>query len=233
MKSFNSLHNIIRVKYFVLTLTILLCQNIFSAKKTITMAFPEFAPYAHFTKGKASGICVDLVRKKIGGSYNLKFVSFPWSRAVSSLKNGEIDAVGCLGFTEERKNFSIYSDPLFSINILLLKKRGNVLKVNTVNDLKKYEGVVVRGDSSSRYFSSSNIHHVSSVKSLIKFILLDRAKLAVLPEEIYNEEMLEFTNHQKGQITTRIIEKQQIYLAISKKSKLKNEIKKINELLSR
>jgi ABC-type amino acid transport substrate-binding protein len=197
------------------------------------MSFPEFPPYASFEDGVAKGKCVEFVKNKLGKKYNLKFKSFPWTRAISSLKSGAIDSIGCLSFSEKRKAFAIFSDPIFKINVLVIKKRGNPLKVNSVSDLKKYEGVVVRGDSSAEYYFANRLHQVATVKSLLKFLLMERATVGVLPEEIFNENIIFFSNLQQSQLTTRTLYSEDVYMVISKKSHFKNEIKEINELLSR
>ena len=207
--------------------------NSYGAKKDLVMAFPEFPPYAYFSNGKAKGKCVDLVKTKLGSKYNLIFKSFPWPRVISNLKSGEIDSIGCLSFSAKRKSFSIYSDPIFKINILALKKRGNLVKINTIEDLKKYEGVVVRGDKASEYFSSNSLHQVSSVKSFLQFIILGRATVGILPEEVYNEGLASFSNLEQSQLNSRVLFREDIYLVISKKSIFKNDIKEINNLLNR
>jgi two-component system, NarL family, sensor histidine kinase EvgS len=110
---------------------------------------PEWPPNSMYDEsGNYVGIVADLweiIEKKSG--LNFKRVrSENWSRAVESIKNGEIKVLDCVSATPQRSLFMEFTEPVFTSNIILVG-REELDYVNGLPDVKKLSVAVQEGVS--------------------------------------------------------------------------------------
>lgn len=113
---------------------------------------PQFAPFEFITEdGRYAGIASSYV-SAIGEKLGVEFRPEPglsWKEAVQKAKNREIDILPCVGITEERKQFFVYSKPYLSFPRVIITRTES--DVRTLGDLRHLK-VAVQVDSSHHGF---------------------------------------------------------------------------------
>ncbi|WP_022666000.1 transporter substrate-binding domain-containing protein [Desulfospira joergensenii] len=109
---------------------------------------PEFAPFEFHDESKGySGAAADFVRL-VGKRIQIKFVpvtGLSWEEAVSSVRQGRLDMLPCMGRTREREKHFIFSHPYLSFPRVIISRKGDDIK--GINDLSGLQ-VGVQKDSS-------------------------------------------------------------------------------------
>ncbi|MFA5096266.1 MAG: transporter substrate-binding domain-containing protein [Candidatus Omnitrophota bacterium] len=86
---------------------------------------PEFYPFEfRGSKGEYEGIASDYVRlfnERLG--LDMRVVEgIPWDDAVAGMKQGQVDVLPCVGFTEERSEYAIFSKPYIRFHRVILTR---------------------------------------------------------------------------------------------------------------
>lgn len=86
---------------------------------------PEFYPFEfRDEKGRYQGIASDYVRilnERLG--LNMRMVEgITWTDAVAGIQHGQIDVLPCVGFTEERSKFAVFSKPYIQFQRVILTR---------------------------------------------------------------------------------------------------------------
>jgi PAS domain S-box-containing protein len=128
-------------------------QNWLKQHKTIRMGVdPHFAPFELVTEdGKYNGIAANHIRL-IEKRLDLKIELVPglaWKEVISKAKQREIDMLPCVGITEERQKFLLYTEPYLSFpRVIITRGESGVI---TLDDLQKFK-VAVQVNSSHHGF---------------------------------------------------------------------------------
>ncbi|MFA5099349.1 MAG: transporter substrate-binding domain-containing protein, partial [Candidatus Omnitrophota bacterium] len=136
---------------------------------------PEFYPFEfRGDKGEYEGISSDYVRlfnERL--DLNLQVVKgIAWNEAVSGIQRGEIDVLPCVGFTEERSKYAVFSKPYIRFQRVILT-RIDMLFVSGLRDIESLR-VGVQGASSHEGF----LREHSSIKPVM-FATLEDCLLAL------------------------------------------------------
>lgn len=93
--------------------------------------------YYKDNNGEWTGIDVELVKAIIQeAGMSVEFVEMPWSRALTSIKNGEIDIMCNVSKTDERSEFMQWLGPeRFTQMVLIIHKNDKSLKISTLDDV--------------------------------------------------------------------------------------------------
>ncbi|SHO48181.1 substrate-binding periplasmic protein [Desulfopila aestuarii] len=112
---------------------------------TVTLCIGEnWEPYYSETLDNG-GVVVELVRRAFTrGGYSLELEWFPWTRAFNMAKTGDCDGVLGAWYTEERKQFFIYSEPFLTTELVFFKRKGEKITYTTLRDLQPYRIGVAR-----------------------------------------------------------------------------------------
>ncbi|MBN1676363.1 MAG: transporter substrate-binding domain-containing protein [Kiritimatiellae bacterium] len=113
---------------------------------------PQFAPFEFVTEdGRYAGIASSYV-SMIGGKLGVEFRVEPglsWKEAVQRAERGEIDVLPCVGITEGRKQYFLYSKPYLSFPRVIITQTES--DVRSLDDLRHLR-VGVQVDSSHHGF---------------------------------------------------------------------------------
>ncbi len=114
---------------------------------------PKFIPFEFFDEnGSYKGIASDIL-SRISTMTGLTFSHNPdltWSEAVTGARNGTIDLLPAVGFTEERSEFLTYLKPYMQFQRAAVVRKGNT-SINALSDLWGRQ-VAVQGESSHEGF---------------------------------------------------------------------------------
>ena len=114
---------------------------------------PQFIPFEFFDeKGFHRGIAADIL-SLVAARTGLSFVSDPalsWSEALSGARDGAIELLPAVGYTEERTEFLIYLEPYMSFQRTIVIQNSNTT-ITSFDDLRGRQ-VAVQKESSHEGF---------------------------------------------------------------------------------
>ncbi len=124
----------------------------------------------------------DVVFRTVG--YDPKFVLMPWVRALSGAISGQYDVLLGAYYNEERAKHLLYSKPIGSSEVVLLKLKSRDITFKTVEDLKPYKIGHIRGSRVSDAFDAAEkeylqVEYATDSLPNIKKLLAGRLDLVV------------------------------------------------------
>lgn len=132
---------------------------LFPVKDTIQIAVePDYPPHCFVNeKGEADGFAVELFKeaaKAVGLEVKIKIGI--WNVIKQELANGEIDALPFVGRTPEREQLYDFTVSYLSLHgAVFVRKRTN--DIQSIEDLKHKEIVVMKGDNAEEFVRRENI----------------------------------------------------------------------------
>ncbi|MEO5360932.1 MAG: transporter substrate-binding domain-containing protein [Nitrospirota bacterium] len=115
-------------------------------KKIRVGVSPDFPPFEFVDeKGRYTGIAADymqLINKRLGVAYD-GIESVQTDEIKSLIKANRLDVIPCLGITQERKNYLIFTTPYLEIPVEIITKKAS--SVMTLKDLKGKKAAIVSG----------------------------------------------------------------------------------------
>lgn len=136
-------------------LCILLLISTLFAMDTVTVATEIWAPFRIKKNDIFSGIDIDII-EKIGEEMGIHFeiVQLPWVRCLHKMKNGDVDIMAGLAYTEERAQYITYSDNYYyQCNASFYTLKSDTVEINKYEDL---QGLVIGFTRGSAYFEPFN-----------------------------------------------------------------------------
>ncbi len=139
--------------------------------------------------GKPAGIFNDImteVFKRLG--IPLKKAVYPWKRAQAMVRNGQADGMVTV-YTEDRKKFTVATDPIWEIGETLFFRRDNpkacrILKINSFDDLRGLKLVDTQGSgwTSANYKAHGieDVIWVPTVDSAFAMLAKGRADVFIM-----------------------------------------------------
>ncbi len=142
--------------YFVFLFIILLFNsNPVFADKKIVLNTMESEPYQ--SKYLANnGFLVEISKKAFKrAGYDLEVRFVPWKRAIVESVDGLVDGVLGAWYNDERTKLFAYTDTIGESRLIFLKRKDQVIKYNTLQDLEKFRIGVVNGYTYTKEFDQS------------------------------------------------------------------------------
>lgn len=126
-------------------LSLLLVLSVFYSysESKIIFRVSEYPPYYFQENGEWKGLSVELMNvllKEAG--YKITYRVVPWKRALSGMKNGDIDAMANLSITEERGEYIHFIGPQMDESMVLFVNKGFNHEINTMDDIKNISGKI-------------------------------------------------------------------------------------------
>lgn len=101
---------------------------------------------------------VDYILKDNDSKLSAKDIQLvPWARAYRTTLTDKNTAIFAITFTEERSPLFKWVGPVTDTSQALIAKKSKGIKINTIEDIKKYNVVVVRDDVAEQLLESSGI----------------------------------------------------------------------------
>jgi polar amino acid transport system substrate-binding protein len=172
-------------KIALVLIIIMLNINIAVAEETIRISSPTPTAYAQIKEGTLVGPYIEII-KIIFNEFGVtvKPVPLPWARAIKYLKNGEIDAIAPIFYSDERSRFAKFSSVFDLVDTRVFTKKGKFDDFTTWDDLKGHQGIVVRGRSDGVKFDNYaaenlKLEETNSLEQVIRMIMMDRVDYGI------------------------------------------------------
>lgn len=147
--------------------------------RAIAAPFPPFTDPDNGDFGLAWEICRAALESQ---GYKVSIQFAPWARALHEAKNGRIDGLLPVYWTEDREQWFLYSRPISSINTGLLKHRART-DIKYAHDLINLKGFAIgvgRGYSTSKEFDRAeylDTIELATTPQMLKMLWLGRLDL--------------------------------------------------------
>ncbi|MCP4159050.1 MAG: transporter substrate-binding domain-containing protein [Deltaproteobacteria bacterium] len=167
--------------------SLLLFENLVFADMKVVFNTMESVPYQG-KKLKKQGFMVEISKesfKRVGYDLEIRFV--PWKRAMTEAKSGEVNGVLGAWYNKERTKLFEYTNPIGKSTLVLLKRKEDKIKYNTLKDLKDYRIGVVRGYAYTNEFDKATFlkkEVVHSTELNLRKLLFKRIDLTPDIEEV-------------------------------------------------
>ena len=236
------------MKKLILTLLLIFLTTSLNAK-TLRVAIETWTPFVYFENDTPKGLTIDIfnnLAKEL--NMDVEFIKIPWTRALRMLKNGNIDAMGNLSYSQKREKYIQYIQPSFyklKTNFYTLK--GNENLISSYSDLYNYTILTAKGylyfpkfDTDAK-ISKEVIHdrieknsQIIEEEIMLKMLLAKRVKVIISSNAIMDF-IIEFGSFKnlvkKANYAPNYIDP--IYVGISKQSPFIKDINKINKAMEK
>lgn len=110
----------------------------------------EYAPLNFSKDGKVQGISVDVMvemLKATGSKKTRKDISLkPWARGYKQVQEKKNTVLFAMSRTESREELFKWVGPIIPSNIVLIAKKSRGIRINSAEDIKQYDRIVVVRD---------------------------------------------------------------------------------------
>ena len=167
----------------------------------------DYPPFSVTSSGEADGFSVDLLKAVAREEgLSLSFKIDQWSVIKEELKDGELDVLPLVGYTEERDEYFDFSVPYIVMygNIFV---RSNNQTISTEDDLFGKEIIVMEGDNAHEYALRMNfsdkIYTVASYEEAFKLLSSGKHD-AVLAQSLVGEKLINDLNIKNIRAVTQL-----------------------------
>jgi polar amino acid transport system substrate-binding protein len=127
----------------------------------LTIMTEIYPPYNFKEKGELKGISVDLMvlmLKKLNSKQTRKdILLWPWARGYRAVLNKKNTVLFSTTRTRERENHFMWVGPITSTTISIFARKEKKIKINSVQDIKKYRIGVVLDDIGEQLLVTAGI----------------------------------------------------------------------------
>lgn len=155
--------------------------------ETLQLATLEYPPHYGSTL-KNQGPLAEIVKRAfLRKGIKADIVFLPWSRALEWAKNGKVDGIMGAWFTEARTEHFIYSQPVYSNELVFYKAKNKHIVFKSFKDLVQDEILLgsVRGYAQIEGLEESGIYilYVNNDTQNFKLLSRERVDLVVVDRE--------------------------------------------------
>ena len=203
------------------------------------MAYPEWPPYKIVQNGTIGGVdtlVLDEIARRAGLEFD--YVECPWARCLIMLQNGSVDMITTIAKTEERKERMDFLEPPTRDNYAISFYR-NVKAKYTVSRYEDLYGLDIGVIRSSAYFErfdqDQKLQKTLVTRETQLVDMLTSQRLDVIVGIGANLDYLIHEMGRSGVIKKSSFEidmKDPAYIAVSKKSKHKGIVPRLEKVLS-
>jgi len=174
-------------KFIAVLVTVMVILPVNALAEKILFVTTDNPPYMIVENGKVEGLDTEIIQevcKKIG--IEPQFKAVPWKRALAMVEEGTAGAMYALFRTEERNKFLYFaSDPIDTVNTVIIARKGSNEKITGLDDLKgKPLGVIGGFSYGPKFDNYSGLNKVpcNDQEELLKILNHGRINLCVAPE---------------------------------------------------
>ncbi len=225
----------------ILIITLSFSVSIFAQSvKNIKFMTENYPPFNFKENGNLQGISVDLLTaamKKIDPTFNhSKIELLPWARGYKIVQNEKNTCLFAMTRTEARENLFKWAGPLAPALIVLTAKKSNHIKINSIDDLKKYNiGTIIEdvGEQllNEKGISNDKLDRIGGTNAInISIKKLDKGRIDLFS---YDSNVLKWKIKQNGlnpndYETVYVLKKGKLSFAFNKNTpdKVVNQIQK-------
>lgn len=133
--------------------------------KSIKIVTEEFPPYSYSKNGQLTGVATEVVKAVLKQlKMSDEILVYPWARAYKIALNEKNVLIFGINRTSDRENLFKWVGFIASNNLAFFSlQQRNDIKVNSLNDAKKYEIGLILADFGEQYLLSKHFTHISAV----------------------------------------------------------------------
>lgn len=146
----------------------------------------DYAPF-YSQNMHLNGVVYQLANEALEQSgYQTSHQFYPFVRATALTQNGIADGIIGLWYRQEREQWASYSEPLLSVNIVLLKRKDRNIRYQQLQDLSPYRIGIGRGYANPAAFKQAklNTEAGNSDDENLKKLFLGRVDLVLISEDV-------------------------------------------------
>jgi polar amino acid transport system substrate-binding protein len=178
------------ISHFLFSIAIVYSQEV--KPENLIYMCEDIPPSNYLDNGKLKGASVEILKLiwiKIGCPEQPINV-VPWARGYEIVQNEKNNVLFSMTRTLEREKLFKWVGPIFSANHVLLGRTGNNIKLNNLDDAKKYKIGLIKDDISELYlltagFDKNNLEQVSSLDQNFEKLLLGRIDFIAHSEDTF------------------------------------------------
>lgn len=124
----------------VLLLSLVYSNCVYANNDVLTVCTFPMAPYTFKdSNGNLKGLEIDLVNALLKeAGFQVKFIKYPWNRALEMLKYGELDILMTMSKTPEREEFTHFLGvSTHQKYVLFVRKENAGIVINTLDDMTR------------------------------------------------------------------------------------------------
>ncbi|MFC7419689.1 substrate-binding periplasmic protein [Iodobacter arcticus] len=143
-----------------------------AAAEVIKIVTEELAPYNFTEKGVLTGFSTEVIQAilkemKIQGD----FQSMPWARAYDTALNHKNILIYSIGRTAQREKLFKWIGPIAPANNYLFSLANHNIKINHLEEAKKYQIGSVNTDIGEQFLESQGFIKGTNLQSSVKYLL--------------------------------------------------------------
>ncbi len=233
------------LKHLILLISLLLLPNAAMADNPLHVVTLEAPPMVISTETGITGMAAELALEGLQrAGFDPEVELMPWKRAVFMAKHGDADALFYAVLNKERTHFFHYPNvPLFTIEIVALKRAKSVLEINPgFENLGRWKLGIGRGFSYGlkiQHFidmaqfqkiestTSNDINVVKLMDHRIDLLLVDRVLGKSFMKQYPGK--MEFVTDSAGKMA--VLDSRSAYLVFSKETQTKEDAERFSDAI--
>jgi len=217
----------------------------YSAEKIFRLSHDDYKPFHWYDKDtqETKGVFIDMIEEILGNrlGYEIVYTEYPWKRAQLQVHNGEEDAYITTPTPERLKYTEVGEKPLIIMQKAVFTYSNNP-KIELLRNIKNFEDLrqfkvldyLGNGWGKKRLVEETGISpdYSPSIDSVLKKLAAKRGDIFIEDSTIvnYNMRILGLSNEIVE--LPVVLEATEFKLCVSKKSSFKNDINKIDKIIS-
>jgi ABC-type amino acid transport substrate-binding protein len=213
-----------KIIYLLLLLT-LLTSPVCAQQPSILVMTEDLPPFNYSENGKITGISTEIVRyifKQSGISMKQGGIHlYPWARAYHDIKYYPETALFSMARTEEREDLFRWVGPLVDVTIGVIAKKERNIKINSIDDFKKYRIGTVRDGAPEQLFIKAGVpleqlDRLALPEQNIRKLQTDRIDMFVFNIQTIQYLMVKLGINPTNYETVFMLKNPVLYLALNK-----------------
>ena len=216
-----------------------------SAEKIFRLSHDDYKPFHWYDKEtrETKGVFIDMVEEILGNrlGYKIVYTEYPWKRAQQKVHDGKEDAYITTPTPERLKYTEVGDNPLIVMQKSVFTYVDNP-RIERLKNIKKFEDLrefkvldyLGNGWSEKRLVEETGIlpDYSPSIDSVLKKLAAKRGDIFIEDSTIVNYNMRILGLSDKIVELPVVLESTEFKLCVSKKSSFKNNLDKIDKIIS-
>ncbi|WP_394203100.1 substrate-binding periplasmic protein [Shewanella waksmanii] len=165
---------------------VIACSTPNASAASLKTVSNDYAPF-YSQDMHLNGVVYQLATEALHQSgYQTDHDFYPFVRATALTRNGLADGIIGLWYRQEREQWASYSEPLLSVNIVLLKRKDSDIHFKSLAELAPYRIGIGRGYANPEAFKQASLKTEagSSDAENLKKLFLGRVDLVLISEDV-------------------------------------------------
>ena len=155
---------------FILLFALLVSSGFTQNFDKFTLMSEQYPPYNMYKNNKPTGISIDLLKiilKRMDSKLTVNDVEFlPWARSYNIIQRKKNTMLFVMARTKNREKLFKWAGPVGSSKIALIGRKDKKIKINSIQDAKKYKIGSVKNDVAELALKERGIKKIDSISGI-------------------------------------------------------------------